>query len=292
MQRFGKRSGGQEKPNKNQDHKIEKRRAFALVGSFAGLLLLAIYLIAAAYPTSLFSAIHNSGNANTETEHITALKAEIAADPFKRSSEQLIAGNNEVMDRLFKKMGKKYTAPSLQFFEDTVTSVECGAALPSAGLFYCPDSRQMFVDLSFFKAVKKTHPLFTDLAQYYTIAHQTGHHIEQLLGITDKVEDQRNRLSSDEYQKLLYKQELLADYYAGVLMHYAWKKGMESGDAELAIIQATAISDELDQKDDVNVIDTYHYADISERANQLYKGYRSGNLEQGENDVFTAAELK
>jgi predicted metalloprotease len=287
MQRSGKSHSVKE--NSHKSRKSGKRRVLALTGSFAGLILLATYLIAAAYPTSPFS---KSRKTETVAQPVAPAPVhdEFAADPFKNSSEELITNNNEVMKRLFKKMGEKYTAPSLQFFQDSVTSVECGAALPSAGLFYCPASKQIYVDLGFFKAIEKRHPLFTELAQYYAIAHQAGHHIEQLLGITAKIEEKRDHLTNDEYHKLLYKQELLADYYAGVWMHYAWTKRMEDSDAELAIIQATEVSNDLDAQDDIDVPDTYHYANISERANWLYKGYRTGDLKQG--DVFAAADLK
>jgi len=289
METPGKSRGGSKRSRKSQNDKIEKRRNFALVGGIAGIVVLIVYLITAAYPSRLFSEALSPEH----TEHQPMLppaRPVLPASKLKSSSEKLYNDNNEVMSKLFRSIGKKYVAPSLQLFQDTISAYECGAMLPAVGSFYCAESNQIYLDLSFFSAVKKRYPESADLVQAYIIAHQNGHHIADLLGISKKIAAMRGDLTEAQYGKLLRKQELLADFYAGVWLHHAWKKSFDNGDAELVISDVAQISTDLAENTENEVPDAYRFSTIGERSDWLFKGYRTGDLHEG--DVFTAEELK
>jgi len=289
MQRSGNSHSEKGKPFNSEEDKFEKRRNFALIGGILSVVVLVVYLITAAYPSRLFSEVRNNDRQDAQPLQ-PAVHANLPASPVKSSSEALFNRTNEVMAKLFRQAGKKYSAPSLQLFEDTISAYECGASLPAAGPFYCAASKQVYLDLSFFRAVEKRYPLSADLVQAYVIAHQNGHHIEELLGITAKIAAIRNDLTDAQYKKLLYKQELLADFYAGVWMHYAYKHSFDNGDAEIAISDATQISSTLSQNIETEVVDAYHFANIGERSDWFFKGYRTGDMKEG--DVFAEGELK
>ncbi|HJP63660.1 MAG TPA: neutral zinc metallopeptidase [Mucilaginibacter sp.] len=288
MERPGKSRGGSKRSRKSQNDKIEKRRNFALVGGIAGIVVLIVYLITAAYPSRLFSEARNPEH--TDHQPVPQARPVLPASKLKSSSEKLYNDNNEVMSKLFRSIGKKYVPPSLQLFQDTISAYECGAVLPAAGSFYCAESKQIYLDLSFFAAVKKRYPESADLVQAYIIAHQNGHHIAGLLGISAKIAARHGDLTDAQYGKLLRKQELLADFYAGVWLHHAWKKSFDNGDAELAISDVAQISTDLAENTENEVPDAYRFSTIGERSDWLFKGYRTGDLNEG--DVFTAEELK
>jgi uncharacterized protein len=116
-----------------------------------------------------------------------------------------------------------------------------------------------------------------------------GHHIAQLLGITAKIEARRSDLSDPDYKKLTHKLELLADYYAGVWMHYAMKKQFDNADAATILADATKLSTALAQNTEIAVPDPYSYANLGERSNVFYRGYRIGSLKLA--DIFAPGEL-
>jgi predicted metalloprotease len=275
--------------SQQEENTHEKRRNFALVGGIVGVVALVVYLVVAAYPSKLFSEVRSQEPAAPQPAP-TVVRPVLPNSPLKTSAENDFASANKVMARLFAQMGKKYTAPSLQLFEDTISAYDCGQVLPATGAFYCSGNQQVFIDLSFFRALKSYDSVGADRTQAYIIAHQVGHHIEDLLGITAKIEEKSASLSDADAKKLKLKAELLADYYAGVWAHYAFKTTMDNGDAEVAIGDATRISSMRAQNAETAVGDPYNYAHLGQRSGAFYYGYQTGTIKN--DGIFEAGELK
>ncbi|MGZ3777808.1 MAG: neutral zinc metallopeptidase [Mucilaginibacter sp.] len=289
MQSRVEKSRREKEEHPNVEVKVQKRRAFTVVGVVLGVAALFVYLVSSAYPERLFKVFRPAEPVN---DHAVAPAAHPALpnSALKSSCEAMFASANQVMARQFSKMGKTYTAPSLQLFEDTISAYECGTVLPASGSFYCPADKELFVDLSFFRAVQKRDSLSARWVRAYVIGHQVGHHIEALLGITAKVAAKQAELNSGDYAKLNDKLELLADYYAGVWLHYTITNNFESGDAAALISNATIRSTALAQNTEISVPDPYSYANLGARADAFYHGYLNGTLQN--DGIFAPGELK
>ncbi len=158
--------------------------------------------------------------------------------------KQILAGTEDVWTAEFKKMGRRYTPPTLVLFTSAVKS-GCGSASAEVGPFYCSADQKLYIDLSFFTTMKKQLGADGDFAYAYVIAHEVGHHVEYLLGTLGKAHEQMSRLSKTDANKVSVKLELLADYYAGVWAHYDNEMfgSLEEGDLEEAIRCAEVIGD-------------------------------------------------
>lgn len=165
-------------------------------------------------------------------------------EELAKFSRQVLAGTEDVWTELFRKMGRTYTPPTLVLFSNSVTSA-CGSASSAVGPFYCAADQKLYIDLSFFLQMKRNLGADGDFAYAYVIAHEVGHHVENLLGILGEAHSQMNGMSKKEANKVSVRLELLADYYAGVWAHYDNAKfgSLEEGDFEEAINCAEKIGD-------------------------------------------------
>jgi predicted metalloprotease len=276
--------------NTEEEQKPAKRTNFAFIGGIIGIIAICIYFVTAVFPTKLLSQAQN----NTPVEQLPVpvnSHPVVPPGPFKKSSEKIFVNTNEVFGRLFRKIGKKYTKPALQLFHDTITAGGCGYVKVATGPFYCQQDKAIYIDLSFFADLQKRFSSAADLSQAYIIAHQAGHHIQNLLGITAKLELIKGKLTPQAYQKLLDKQELQADYYAGVWAHYAYTHPIDHIDITMAISVATQTSIDLEQKTDRVQPDSFDHSTINERTIWFNRGYDSGSLKQG-GDIFEKGELE
>lgn len=185
-----------------------------------------------------------------------------------------------------------YREPQLVLFTDQVQS-GCGTAGASTGPFYCSTDEKVYIDLSFYKVLHNNLDAPGDFAQAYVIAHEVGHHVQHLLGITDKVHAMRDQLSEEEYNKLSVKLELQADFLAGVWAHHAQrtKNILEPGDIEEALNAASAIGDDkLQQQGQGYVIpDSFTHGTSEQRVRWFKKGFETGDPNQG--DTFNTTNL-
>jgi predicted metalloprotease len=273
----------------NDENKKHTRTNVALIGGVIGTIAIVVYIFAAFFPSRLFSQVQDNTPVEQQPVLINAHPV-VAASPLKTSSMALFAKTDEVWAKLFRQMGKKYTAAHLQLFEDTITAQACGYPLPVTGSFYCAEAKTIYLDLSFFTDIKKRVPEAAEFTRAYLIAHQAGHHIQDLLGITAKVEAQRSKLSEADYQKLVQKMEFQADFYAGVWAHYAYKKTFDNTDIDIAISSVTQTGTKLAQLSDRTQPEFYNYAVIGDRTSWFAKGYDSGDIKQG--NVFAAGDLQ
>jgi len=185
-----------------------------------------------------------------------------------------------------------YREPTLVLFSGSVQS-GCGAADASTGPFYCSADEKLYIDLSFYEELKNRFDAPGDFAQAYVVAHEVGHHVQHLMGITDKVHAMRGDLSEEEYNKLSVKLELQADFLAGVWAHHAdnLHNMIEEGDFEEAMNAASAIGDDRLQKQARGFVvpDSFTHGTSEQRQRWFNKGFKTGDLSQG--DTFNATSL-
>jgi predicted metalloprotease len=187
---------------------------------------------------------------------------------------------------------ESYREPTLVLFSGTVQS-GCGQASASSGPFYCSIDEKVYIDLSFYSELKNKLDAPGDFAQAYVIAHEVGHHVQHLLGITDKVHALQGQVSEEEYNQMSVKLELQADFLAGVWAFHADKSKniMEPGDIEEALNAASAIGDDRLQKEFQGYVvpDSFTHGTSEQRVRWFKKGFETGDTRQG--DTFSATEL-
>lgn len=185
-----------------------------------------------------------------------------------------------------------YREPTLVLFSGSVQS-GCGTADASSGPFYCSEDEKLYIDLVFYQELKDRFNAPGDFAQAYVIAHEVGHHVQHLLGITDKVHAARGELSEEEYNKLSVRLELQADFLAGVWAHHANELNdmIEQGDFEEAINAASAIGDDHLQKQFQGRVtpDSFTHGTSEQRVRWFTRGYKTGDTSQG--DTFNTENL-
>jgi predicted metalloprotease len=185
-----------------------------------------------------------------------------------------------------------YREPTLVLFTGQVAS-GCGNASSATGPFYCSADEKLYIDLSFYEELRSRFQAPGDFAQAYVIAHEVGHHVQHLMGITDRVHSMRGQLSETEYNKQSVRLELQADFFAGVWAHHAQKMQniLEAGDIEEALGAATAIGDDRLQKQATGEVvpDSFTHGTSAQRVRWFKKGFETGDINQG--DTFNTDDL-
>ena len=208
--------------------------------------------------------------------------------PAKDSMRDFVAGvlgsTEDVWHRQFEAMGRRYEEPTLVLFDGQVSSA-CGSASSATGPFYCPADKQVYLDLSFFREMKERFGAPGDFAAAYVIAHEVGHHVQNLLGISGQVQRaQQNAYSQAEANRLSVKLELQADFLAGLWAHHAQQMNdiLEPGDLEEALNAAHAIGDDrLQQQSQGHVVpDAFTHGSSEQRAYWFRKGFQTGDFNQ------------
>ncbi len=206
---------------------------------------------------------------------------------------KVVLGETEdIWHQIFKEHNSNYTEPTLVLFRDAVQSA-CGNASAASGPFYCPPDQKLYIDLSFYEEMQNKLNAPGDFAMAYVIAHEVGHHVQNLLGTTEKVDRLRSQLSETEFNKYSVRLELQADFYAGVWAHYAdrTKNILEEGDIEEALNAANAVGDDRLQEEATGHIvpDAFTHGTSKQRMYWFKKGYDTGDMSQG--DTFSDVDL-
>jgi predicted metalloprotease len=214
-------------------------------------------------------------------------------DEGKRFISGVLESTEQVWGPQFQELGLQYEQPKLILFTDAVESA-CGNATSAVGPFYCPGDNQVYIDLTFYDDLKNRFGAAGDFAQAYVVAHEVGHHVQNLLGTSAKLHAARGRVSEVEYNKLSVMLELQADFYAGLWAHHA--KNLElfrldAGDIDEALIAANAIGDDKLQKESQGTVvpDAFTHGTSAQRMFWFKKGYETGDIKQG--DTFNARNL-
>ena len=275
-----------------QSSNIEDRRGMsagrvAVGGGLGTLLLLIIALIFGADPRQLLEQM--------PTEPSSQVQSSRPVNPEEEELKQFVgvvlAKSEDVWNNLFQQNGRQYREPTLVLFTDQVQSA-CGRAGASVGPFYCPGDEKVYIDLSFYEELRRRFQAPGDFAQAYVIAHEVGHHVQHLLGISDRVDAMRGRVSEAEANQLSVRLELQADFFAGVFARYVKDQGvLEPGDIEEALTAASAIGDDKIQRQTTGYVvpDSFTHGSSEQRLRWFKRGYESGDIRQG--DTFSAREL-
>lgn len=214
------------------------------------------------------------------------------SDVNKRFSSVVLASTEDVWHDIFNSMNKTYEEPKLHLFNGSVSSA-CGMAESATGPFYCPGDHKVYLDTEFFDEMRDKFHVNGDFAMAYVIAHEVGHHVQNLLGISAKLDRARGRMSEAEYNKLSVKLELQADFLAGVWANHAERMDtiLEAGDIESALNAASAVGDDRLQKEAQGYVvpDAFTHGTSAQRMYWFKKGFTTGDLRQG--DTFSDASL-
>lgn len=204
----------------------------------------------------------------------------------------VLAETEDVWNNIFEKQSSQdYPEPTLVFFRGMVQSA-CGNASAASGPFYCPEDRKLYIDLSFYEELQSRFNAPGDFAMAYVVAHEVGHHVQQLLGTTEKMARARQQMGEREYNHLSVKLELQADFFAGVWAHYANRaKILEQGDIEEALNAANAIGDDRLQRQAQGTVvpDAFTHGTSEQRMYWFKKGFETGDPAQG--DTFNDPSL-
>jgi len=221
--------------------------------------------------------------------------AEQPLDPAEEKRGQfakvVLADTEDVWNRLFAEQGEKYQPPKMVLFSGQVQSA-CGFAEAASGPFYCPGDQKLYLDTTFFRQLDEQLGAPGDFAQAYVIAHEVGHHIQNLEGTTDKLDQIRRKVSPEQYNEYSVRLELQADFYAGVCLHHAqrMKNILEPGDVEEALIAATAIGDDTLQRRGGRVVpESFTHGTSEQRLKWFRLGLQTGDFSKG--DTFGTESL-
>jgi predicted metalloprotease len=205
-----------------------------------------------------------------------------ADDPQAQMVSAVLADTEDTWRRIFRENGSTYEDPPLILFDGQVRSA-CGLASAAVGPFYCPGDRSVYLDLSFFRELDQRFGAPGDFAQAYVIAHEVGHHVQTLLGISGRVQAARGRMSEAEANEMSVRQELQADCYAGVWGNHASRRDwLEPGDVEEGLRAAAAIGDDRLQRRSQGYVvpESFTHGSSEQRQRWLQRGLQSGDMRQ------------
>lgn len=238
--------------------------------------------------------ILNQGGLEPTTSQVPAAGTPPAGqEPLADFVSVVLADTEDVWHEQFGRMGATYQEPTLVLFSGAVQSA-CGFAEAAMGPFYCPPDQKVYIDLEFYRDLKERHQVSGDFAQAYVIAHEVGHHVQTLLGISEKVHRRSSQASQTEANQLSVRQELQADCFAGLWAHHAQRSRqiLEEGDIEEALNAASAIGDDRLQQQGRGYVtpDSFTHGSSAQRVEWFRRGISSGTLEQC--NTFQAAALR
>ena len=259
-----------------------------LVGGGLGTLIIAaIIFFLGGDPSAILSSGMDSGSQQTEQRNLTANELKV-----REFVQMITAENEQSWSKIFQENGMQYKAPKVVMFEN-VTQSGCGTAQAAIGPFYCPADQTVYMDMSFFKELQQRFGAqVTEFSIAYVMAHEVGHHVQNLLGTLQKTEQLRRsgRYSETELNKVSVATELQADFYAGLWAKYTdnREKFLEPGDLEAAISAAEAVGDDNIQNRSQGYVNQegFTHGSSAQRKEWFMKGYSTGDIRQG--DTFNA----
>ena len=275
---------------RRESSNVDDRRGFsggglAAGGGVIGLIIYLIYSFLGGDPGQLPQSMPQ------QTSQLSS-EQQAADDERAKFVKVVLADTEDVWNKLFSEKGSDYREPTLVLFRDGVASA-CGNASSASGPFYCPLDNKLYIDLSFYQELQERFNAPGDFSMAYVVAHEVGHHIQNLMGTADKVSRMRQQVDEKEGNKYSVMLELQADFYAGVWAHHAerMKNILESGDIEEALRAANAIGDDRLQKQATGQVvpDAFTHGTSAQRMYWFKKGYETGDINQG--NTFSASDL-
>ncbi|MDN4524986.1 KPN_02809 family neutral zinc metallopeptidase [Fictibacillus fluitans] len=274
---------------RRQSTNVEDRRGMGgktlVGGGIGGIVLVLVVMLLGGNPSDVLNSLGTTGTDNNSA-------------PYEESDQEkelssfvsvVLADTEDVWKKEFEEEGKVYKNPKMVLYNGTVQSA-CGTAGSSVGPFYCPGDQKLYIDLSFYQELKNEFQAPGDFAMAYVIAHEVGHHVQNLLGTMDQ--GSRQGLSKTQANAQSVRVELQADYYAGVWAHEAQGMNLlEKGDVEEAIRAASAVGDDTLQKRAQGYVvpESFTHGTSEQRMRWFNKGLKNGTIEGG--DTFHAKKL-
>jgi predicted metalloprotease len=289
--------------NERESDNLEDRRGsggggggLRLGGGRMGLGTIAIALVASYFlginPMTVLSMLSGGGGMPAIEQSAPAAHKPPADDQMARFVSKVLASTEDTWNEVFRANGRQYKEPKLVLFTG-VTPTACGTGQSAMGPFYCPGDQKVYIDLAFYRELKERFKAPGEFAQAYVIAHEVGHHVQNLLGIADKVHAAQQRASKAEANALSVRMELQADCLAGV-----WGKRtdtmkgvLEPGDLEAALTAASAIGDDrLQQQTQGRIVpESFTHGSSAQRMRWFKVGFETGDMNQC--NTFKAAQL-
>ncbi len=265
-----------------QSDNVEDRRGIGgkglAVGGIGSVVVMIIAFLLGVDPSKLL----NGGDSSPAPGTQVSRPANPEEDELKAFSSSVLANTEDVWADIFRRNGQQYRPPKLVLFTGRVQS-PCGTSSAAVGPFYCPGDQKVYIDLSFYRELKSRFRAPGDFAQAYVIAHEVGHHIQNLLGMMSKVNSRQGRAGERESNDLSVRLELQADCYAGVWAQSVQRKGiLEAGDIEEALTAATAIGDDRLQKESQGYVvpDSFTHGSSEQRMRWFRRGLETGDIRQ------------
>ncbi|MCC7702847.1 neutral zinc metallopeptidase [Janthinobacterium sp. GW460P] len=253
----------------------------ALVGSY----------VLGVNPLTLLNLLSGGGGGQISTQQAPARQTP-ANDEMTRFVRTVLADTEDTWGALFKAEGGSYVKPKLVLFSGSVPTA-CGTGQSASGPFYCPGDQKVYLDLDFFKLMQQRFKVSGEFAEAYVIAHEVGHHVQNLMGLSEKVDNARRTASERQANAMSVRLELQADCFAGVWAFHANqdRKILEQGDVEAALKAATAIGDDALQRQSQGhvVPDSFTHGTSEQRVRWFSKGIESGQIAQC--NTFEARQL-
>lgn len=297
--------------NNRESDQVEDRRSDPGGGGFGGLGggrrvggrgiglgTIAIALVAGwifgINPMTILGVLGGVGDGSSPTAQVETTQGPTQAptDDMGRFVASVLGGTEDVWGQVFQQAGAQYQKPRLVLFRGA-TPTACGTGQAAMGPFYCPGDQKVYIDLSFYDTLRRQLGAPGDFAQAYVIAHEVGHHVQNLLGLTEQMEKARARVSEREYNAMSVRLELQADCFAGIWAHHNHKNKaiLEPGDVEEALNAAAAIGDDaLQRKSQGQVVpDSFTHGTSAQRQRWFNNGLQSGNIQSC--DTFKATTL-
>jgi predicted metalloprotease len=272
---------------------VEDRRSMkgpAIVGGGLGMLVLAlVVMFLGGDPEPLLKNMQQNAQQRPGQQEGPKDPEEERLKDFVRV---VLADTEDVWKELFRAQQRVYREPTLVLFSGQVQSA-CGQASAAVGPFYCPADQKVYLDLQFFRELEQKFQAPGDFAQAYVVAHEIGHHVQNQLGISERVHAAQQQVSKAEANELSVRLELQADFFAGVWAHHAQRTRqiLETGDVAEALKAATAIGDDKLQKQAQGYVvpDSFTHGTSEQRVRWFRRGLETGDMSQG--DTFNARQL-
>ncbi len=268
-----------------QSGNVEDRRGMGgrglAVGGIGSVVILIVAFLLGVDPRKL---LNSGGDAGPQPGTNATRPVNPEEEELRQFTSAVLGSTEDVWNDIFRQQGRQYAEPRLTVFSDRIQSA-CGLSSAAVGPFYCPGDQKVYLDLSFFRELQTRFRAPGDFAQAYVIAHEVGHHVQNMLGTMARVNQLQGRASEREANDLSVRLELQADFYAGVWAHYAQRRGiLEQGDVEEALRAATAIGDDQLQKEAQGYVvpDSFTHGTSEQRMRWFRKGLETGDIRQGD----------
>jgi uncharacterized protein len=280
---FGRRSTNVE------DRRGSRISAPVVGGGIGAIVLSLIVALLGGDPSVIWEQTQAPSNPSSESSQERSATGD---DRLADFVSVVLADTEDTWNSLFRQMGRTYTEPKLVLYSGAVQSA-CGFARSAVGPFYCPADQKLYIDLSFYRDLKNRYQAPGDFAQAYVIAHEVGHHVQTLMGISEKVRAAQSQLPQEKANQLSVRQELQADCFAGIWAHHAQRSRqvLETGDIEEALNAASSLGDDRLQSQARGYVapDSFTHGSSAQRARWFKQGVQTGNPAQC--NTFAATNL-